>query len=125
MKANELRPENVINYQFYKTLKQGFVTTVSPPVVVIDHSFKMKEENLIGVPLTEEWLLKFGFELRDGKYYKGKYLIEDGISQYFNNGYSFRITIDNQNSTHASSVKYVHQLQNLYFALTGQELELK
>lgn len=81
------------------------------------------------IPLTEDWLLRFGFDketrVGENKYYKDRYLIENGISQFFDNGYSFRITTDNQNSTHAASVKYVHQLQNLYFALTGTELELK
>jgi len=77
------------------------------------------------IPLTEEWLLKFGFEKRDGNYYKSRYVIEQGISQFFDNGMSFRITINNTESAHANSIKYVHQLQNLYYVLNGEELEIK
>jgi hypothetical protein len=28
------------------------------------------------------------------------------------------------NTTHISFIKYLHQLQNLYFALTGEELQI-
>lgn len=67
------------------------------------------------IPLTEEWLLKFGFEKKGVNRTRWTFwkidLVEDekGI-------YSFdesRIYID---------IKYVHQLQNLYFALTNEEL---
>lgn len=70
------------------------------------------------IPLTKEWLLKFGFEKRGVNRTRWVFwkidLVEDekGI-------YSFdesRIYID---------IKYVHQLQNLYFALTNEELTLK
>ena len=69
------------------------------------------------IPLTEEWLLKFGFEKNKNSdlYFRlnnYEYFIENGI---IDNGYSRMNEI---------SVKYVHQLQNLYFALTGKELEI-
>ena len=69
--------------------------------------------NFKPIPLTEEWLLKFGFE-RNGKkltFWKID-LVEDeeGIFSFDES----RIYID---------IKYVHQLQNLYFALTGEELK--
>lgn len=74
--------------------------------------------NFEPIPLTEEWLLKFGFEKRGVNRTRWTFwkidLVEDekGI-------YSFdesRIYID---------IKYVHQLQNIYFALTGEELTFK
>ena len=116
MKANELRIGNYVNYN-----EDPFVIKM-----IRDREYN----DFIPIPLTEEWLLKFGFELQYGfggirRYYKDRYLIEKGISQFFDNGMSFRITINNTESTHANSIKYVHQLQNLYFALTGEELEIK
>jgi hypothetical protein len=123
MKAQELRIGNIFHWESTQNIDiVKDIVTYNKRVTKINNVSIFDCKPIL---LTRDWILKFDFELRDGKYYKGKYLIEDGISQYFNNGYSFRITIDNQNSTHASSVKYVHQLQNLYFALTGQELELK
>jgi len=75
--------------------------------------------------LTEEWLLKFGFkELRDGIYqFWGK---DVGIFQVMicsdNNGFGIRIWTT---GTLGRTIYYVHDFQNLYFALTGEELKLK
>jgi hypothetical protein len=65
------------------------------------------------IPLTEEWLLKFGFEITNNFQTKDRfqtYKKNDII--WFEYGY---IVIE---------LKYVHQLQNLYFTLTGEELKL-
>jgi hypothetical protein len=72
------------------------------------------------IPLTEEWLLKLGFQKEKEHYtwyFKGKVIINvfNYIAYKLNaNGY-----------TRYESFKYVHQLQNLYFALTGEELTFK
>ena len=68
------------------------------------------------IALTEEWLVKFGFEKDDTIWIKhpiyglleknGRFFVELG-------------------ETGGIYVKYIHQLQNLYFALTGEELKLK
>jgi hypothetical protein len=82
------------------------------------------------IPLTEEWLLKFGFEQRKIKYQRGRHIdylkyiqskrtkpdriiIVFSYDKYYYQGDCF------------PTVNYVHQLQNLYFALTGNELEIK
>ena len=65
------------------------------------------------IPLTEEWLIKFGF-IKVWNNYRLKplgYLIDNRL-----------ITVG---SNYLRHIKYVHQLQNLYFALTGEELQLK
>jgi hypothetical protein len=76
-------------------------------------------DNVEYIPLTEEWLLKFGFETSDW----------DNNSTYRkmigNNDYT--IVFDEYSNTMVGDIlikeiKYVHQLQNLYFALTGEEL---
>jgi len=63
------------------------------------------------IPLTEEWLTKFGFKKDDGFFNKdGVWLTPDfgldGINPF-------------------KPIKYVHQLQNLFFAITGEELTLE
>lgn len=72
------------------------------------------------IPLTDEWLLKFGFNSN------GKVWEIDSI-----NGIVFEIEyvsdcyyLHTQGEWGYQGFSYVHQLQNLYFALTGQELEL-
>ena len=81
------------------------------------------------IPLTEEWLLEFGFDKLENDiptYYKcfGN-LIEDDYE------FSFNIYIDSEQNYFITVfgrkiiIKYVHQLQNLYHALTGEELIIK
>jgi len=76
------------------------------------------------IPLTEEWLVRFGFILEDLSYMKNikarmKLVFFDGIISQFS------IMQDNKEISFASNqIKEIHQLQNLYFALTGEELTL-
>jgi len=81
------------------------------------------------IPLTEEWLFRFGFEdwgKQNGDWVYGLYNVIDGTSHFIVNkaDETFYPLIDN-NLCCWSDFKYVHQLQNLYFALTGNELVLK
>ncbi len=80
------------------------------------------------IPLTEEWLLKFGFEWEDVESKTNgetdKMLFKDILlmKRHHNDlwaacPYGYLI------SPHRTL--YVHQLQNLYFALTGEELTIK
>jgi hypothetical protein len=67
------------------------------------------------IELTEEWLQKFGFELYDSVEFRHFYRKND-----FDLDENYQpIDFD------CVEIKYVHQLQNFYFALTGQELEIK
>ena len=94
--------------------------------------------NTYPIPLTEEWLVKFGFILAD----KGskerrcyhKAISEDNVFEIWkqddlefeecrlwNNTDSYKMHFDNLKVI----PKHVHQLQNLYFALINNELTLK
>lgn len=77
---------------------------------------------LLPIPLTEDWLLKFGFEEKPKyshpKYWKGNYFCNLN-GEFYTNNESY------EGETLSTNIKYVHQLQNLYFALTGEELEIK
>lgn len=68
------------------------------------------------IPITEEWLLKFGFVKSDHysggyKWHNGMFYILELAKDAFYCDYTLIFSVD-----------YVHQLQNLYFALTGTEL---
>lgn len=68
-------------------------------------------------PLTEEWLERFGFEK-----------IQMSIPTAYKTKDGFRIKKDQrgywmQYKYGMTIIKHVHQLQNLYFALTGEELQ--
>ena len=69
-------------------------------------------EQVLPIRITEEWLLKFGFEKKGDFWF-----VKSGIKiENRNNGFSY--------FRYLSEIKIlsVHQLQNLYFALTGEEL---
>jgi hypothetical protein len=77
-------------------------------------------ENITPIPLTEEWLLRFGFI--DGEILEFDDLLFDvGNSMRYN----FEDSTIGMGYYGNIKIKYVHQLQNLYFALTGKELEIK
>lgn len=69
-----------------------------------------------GIPLTEQVLLDCGFK-KDGI----ETILDTGnITLAFNNAHLF-LLIDGQ--WIITPTEYLHQLQNLYFALTGTELQ--
>jgi hypothetical protein len=68
------------------------------------------------IPLTEQWLITFKFE-QDGKDYFCNILrmvYNDKKNIFIAYPYGYPIS--------PLRCLYVHQLQNLYFALTGKEL---
>ena len=89
------------------------------------------------IPLTEEWLLKFGFIKQKSTYIKTYSKRNEKSKIWFSlreasehqdyNKLHFREpkkwwTFDN--NYHSIKIEYVHQLQNLYCALTQTELQL-
>ena len=84
----------------------------------------LQSEDIEPIPLTEEWLLRFGFN---------KIKMESILYSKYSKGYLGGIEIDLRKSeiegwqiTYCNyAIKYIHQLQNLYFALTGEELTIK
>jgi len=116
MKANELRIGNYI-YEYNKPFKVTHFTIGS--FARSSSKYNGGRRDLKPIPLTEEWLLKFGFESSQDYYIKP------------NSGLMIGVTLDGQLYSHFDSdyplllnhkIKYVHQLQNLYFAFTNTEL---
>ncbi len=102
MKANELRIGNYVHMDM--SIDDIEVVRLKIGDLAL---FAIEARELYPIPLTEEWLLKFG--LMSIKTELG--LWNNGDAIYFNYGFEKSIQL-----------KYVHQLQNLYFALTGEEL---
>jgi hypothetical protein len=115
MKASELRIGNLI-YDNEVGHKGDFKVTAKDIVHIqnkgldTDYSF---------INLSEEWLVKFGFE-DNGQSYEIEYCV---VRRNYNNKVMFDL-FKNGEFIH-SELKHVHQLQNLYFALTGEELTIK
>jgi len=116
MKANELRISNKLQKD------NGEVFTVlrldnTNDVLVEEQRVLTLGYNLFGIPLTEEWLLKFGAIVYDFDHQPNQYRISERLF----------VTRDGHFYDYGANVKllYIHQLQNLYFALTGEELTIK
>ncbi len=111
--ANELRIGNLLNYQ---TAEGDILTATIDWQALKWISEDSKGFNLVhsAIPLTEDWLLKFGFE---------KIVGWDDITFFSKNGVD--IEIHNDGFYANRKIEYIHTLQNLYFALTGVELEMK
>ena len=112
MKANELRIGN-----YYVDIDNK-LSSISGYEL---HQFTIKENtDNLGVmeyqpiPLTEEWLLKFGF---DRNILNANH---NDIIYYSENNIAIKGILG---MVKPSQCIYVHQLQNLYFALTGEELK--
>ena len=83
--------------------------------------------SISAIPLTEEWLLRLGFTIQRvpsaygwdcNKVCENPFYILRGA---WNGKSWFALEILN-NDSH-KEIEFVHQLQNLYFSLTGLELE--
>jgi hypothetical protein len=127
IKATELRIGNYIklmfNYEDYEAIQ-----VTSDELVMVDK----KKADYEPLPLTEEWLFKFGFnhiDKSDNDYItytdsNHEYYLQldvrrkDGKYSILDNSF------DDLRDFSMVDIMYVHQLQNMYFALTGEELTL-
>lgn len=73
-----------------------------------------------GIPLTPEWLIKFGFISERTGIYKEQWLLykKDDLTLHWRNEFCEFGWVE------SIEIKYVHQLQNLYLSLTQQELTI-
>lgn len=132
MKATELRIGNLLSVENKgggqspatvlelraTTAQMGSAIPEDDRIPEDDFEIDYEYSELNPIPLTEEWLTKFGFKIdSDGDYSLGDVCLtrnSDGeLKLYMAMGHI------------APPLKFVHQLQNLFFALTGKELELK
>jgi hypothetical protein len=138
MKANELRigsiVKSLVNDEDYSIVEEiGHRASLGHYVSLNNqHSgvwlVHQERELILGIPLTEEWLLKFGFEKDDVfdkffTYLPIHDLCMDKLSFRVNEGFICYESIKYR--TLLKHIQYVHQLQNLYFALTNEELTMK
>src|SRR5687767_1383970 len=123
MKASELRIGNLLKPKLQEQSQDVYyeVVEINTSQFICEDSAGLIFYNDLNepIPLTEEWLLKFGFELEGLVHFKR--WSKGWFNGYLNPNDFFGLV--GYNEQHLN-IKYVHQLQNLYFALTGEELKL-
>ena len=123
MKANELRIGNLVKwYDVSKVLELHSEKNKFDNVYIeCEESFEWTEYNkLEPIPLTEEWLLKFGFLIIE---INGKF--EATLPNFRYNIYWNKYTdgfLFCDGETVLIKFNYVHELQNLVFVLGQREL---
>jgi hypothetical protein len=128
MKATDLRIGNYIqdfeDKPYYFQIESIENNNGDYWVTYRDGSISCIVDALEPIPLTQEWLVKFGFK-EDSDLYFSK-TIEPYCELYYNKK-DKTICIGQPYEAGGTELKflYVHQLQNLYFALTGEELTIQ
>ncbi len=122
MKANELRIGNYVQ-------NEGRVIMVTH--LANEDYWSGDDGDVEPIPLTPEWLERFGFECKESSSCKLWHIgINDVTHDYlFDLTWLIKPELINvpdfpfyKNGRH--TIYSVHQLQNLYFALTGEELKI-
>ncbi|WP_462250479.1 hypothetical protein [Ekhidna sp.] len=82
------------------------------------------------IPITEEWLEKFGLVIEDIASLSDcfHWQIDERwkvfiATDYGNKGLA--LFLGDEAPIFSAKCEYIHQLQNLYYALTGEELKMK
>ena len=131
MEVKDLRIGNLVKFKDGKYRRISMIDGLSNGVIALERIGLCDIEDCEPIPLTEEWLLKFDFsKLKEtakglaiyNVWSKGNFVLtswgtEGDSANMLNlsfNGHSLDIFPNN-----------VHDLQNLYFVLKGEELTIK
>ena len=123
IQSNELRLGNLV---YDSNKRERYVSAIGVGNTIwfddkADYSPKYYSDhkNIHPIPLTTEWLEKFGFDKRFDSYWKSAY----------SNGDCWDFIIQNETEGvfvfKFTKIQYIHELQNLFWILTGKELEVK
>lgn len=124
MKANELRIGNLIEYRisdrFDKRKEWWEVSEIDADDIHWLSKVMPEDEDFRPIKLTDEWLIKLGFK-KEGERFFNTFI----VLRFINNKvdvFNLGVSQDDEYLEFLNSINYVHQLQNLHFALTHREL---
>ena len=126
MEAKELRIGNVTNKGIVVEIHKDYFYTHD-----LESSYRSSWFDVDPVLLDEKWLIKFGFVFEQEHFLcKGLTLnINDWVQFYSDNQDNYDNCVlyiglrdIDEDFLNQKIVQYVHEFQNLYFAITGNEL---
>lgn len=92
------------------------------------HEGCLSLDNIEPIPLSEEWFVKLGFKNISGNENYEYWTIGENGYIAGEDLFHAKRQVGNENLFFINirySFKYVHEVQNIYHSLTGQELEIK
>ncbi len=128
MKHSELRRGNWVKVRSGEEVQIKCVSIQSEPAgawptVHIDY-YAAYADSLNPIPITEEWLRKLGFTLKEewpsgsgANFFRPDRKVTIGISHRYGN--TIKIT-NGSRDENWYMIDYVHELQNIYHYLTGE-----
>jgi hypothetical protein len=127
---NELRIGNMVHHkpewsyrnEFPDVLADGFNFKWSASDWYAVGESMLSLDSIEPIPLTPELLDKLGLP-KDGSTLGLKEIKAACFERNFDE--LLLVTVDGVHNTIVREVRYLHQLQNLYFALTGEELKVE
>lgn len=140
IQANELRIGNLVSHYYDEQVKSITrpITAIKDGVVYFDlkgeEKFRQKKdlEDISPAEISAKWLLNLGFEnfksdlifiksiQKHGM--KKLVLVYDPSSDEWIVSFADYYTGQEKTELFPNKIKFMHKLQNLYFALTGEEL---
>lgn len=125
MKVNELRIGNLIEYCDFPN--KGNIAVGHTLFTNCFNDPNYLEYFYKPIPLTKEWLIEFGFKYKNPG--SGGQDQWSGYGFWSFNDVHFLGIKDGKilyfNRDRRTQIAYVHQLQNLYYAISGQEITIK
>lgn len=130
MEAKELRIGNLVNEEVLGDCPIVSISDDGKIWVEVDNMtidkehnkrrFHLSKGNYNPIPLTEEWLLKFGFQNPAHSWICDKF----HLTEWDNYPLNWCVAFNKNGAIIIDKLKHVHQLQNLFFCLTGEELKI-
>ena len=122
MKATDFRLKNLVHVY-------GIETEITPTHLQNIQNANEKGKVIVDmtpIPLTEEWLIKMGFEKHNSYYLSpNKSSVEGFVDILCFDLENLSFIVDmSEYSGWTVDCKFVHTLQNLYYALTNEELTI-
>lgn len=124
MKDSEIRAGNWVHHKaVWSTLQEYERLEEFDFVWTADNWYQVGEcllslDSVEGILITDEWMVKLGFKLVFGTFSKGDFC----LAKPHKNGDKDLFMICNITSPMNPKIRYIHELQNLYYALTNNEL---
>ena len=109
MKVEELRIGNLV----FEKGRSPFAIEIEKIIDFANGFYKFEP-----IELTDEWLIKLGFESDGIEWWNGIIclgIFKDGLNYLPTEEINYRV---------GQEFEYVHQLQNLHYAITGDELNV-